>query len=339
MKVTDAEPALSPSNRPLHGHKRAARDADQLRDSGRIVLGELAFHPRIPWFTVLDHPGRCKTQATLMHRCIFHTLLYMVMAITGGSVGDDHPGVSPPGPVTPPLTEEDSLDASDATRRLARPRLGFGPWSGRRRAGDVQHDDSRPTATPRADYAAREREAIWMRVWQIVGRVDDLPKPGDWKKYEIFDQSFLIVRGKDEQAPRLRQRLPASRQRAVHRRDRERQARLPLPVPPVVLRPGGQAAGGAAGGPRRPDRQDRELAARGVRRHLRRLRLPQPRPEAAPLREYLGDEVYDLLEPYHIDELTTVMDVREAIDCNWKVVMDAFEEGYHINGIHPQLLA
>ena len=48
------------------------------------------------------------------------------------------------------------------------------------------------------EYAQREREAIWMRVWQIVGRVDDLPKVGDWKKYEIFDQSFVIVRGKDD---------------------------------------------------------------------------------------------------------------------------------------------
>jgi phenylpropionate dioxygenase-like ring-hydroxylating dioxygenase large terminal subunit len=36
--------------------------------------------------------------------------------------------------------------------------------------------------------------------------------------------------------------------------------------------------------------------------------------------------------------MTTVMNVRERIDCNWKVVMDAFGEGYHINGIHPQLL-
>ena len=49
--------------------------------------------------------------------------------------------------------------------------------------------------------------------------------------------------------------------------------------------------------------------------------------------------MYRLLEPYNIEQFTTVMDVKEAIDCNWKVVMDAFEEGYHINGIHPQLLA
>jgi phenylpropionate dioxygenase-like ring-hydroxylating dioxygenase large terminal subunit len=33
------------------------------------------------------------------------------------------------------------------------------------------------------------------------------------------------------------------------------------------------------------------------------------------------------------------MNVREPVECNWKVVMDAFEEGYHITGIHPQLLS
>ena len=46
-----------------------------------------------------------------------------------------------------------------------------------------------------------------------------------------------------------------------------------------------------------------------------------------------------MLAPYHLDEMVTVMNVREPLDCNWKVVMDAFEEGYHINGIHPQLLS
>ena len=48
------------------------------------------------------------------------------------------------------------------------------------------------------EYQEREREAIWMRVWQIAGRVDELPKVGDWKEYRIFDQSFVVVRGKDE---------------------------------------------------------------------------------------------------------------------------------------------
>lgn len=64
-----------------------------------------------------------------------------------------------------------------------------------------------------------------------------------------------------------------------------------------------------------------------------------PDPDARPLSEFLGPEVIELLAPYHLDQMVAVMDVREPLDCNWKVVMDAFEEGYHINGIHPQLLS
>lgn len=48
-----------------------------------------------------------------------------------------------------------------------------------------------------AEFQARERAALWMKVWQIVGRADELPAAGDWKEYRLFDQSFLIVRGDD----------------------------------------------------------------------------------------------------------------------------------------------
>ena len=36
--------------------------------------------------------------------------------------------------------------------------------------------------------------------------------------------------------------------------------------------------------------------------------------------------------------MVTVLNVRESLDCNWKVVVDAFQEGYHIQAIHPELL-
>lgn len=29
------------------------------------------------------------------------------------------------------------------------------------------------------EYAERERAAIWMKTWQVAGRVDELPKVGD----------------------------------------------------------------------------------------------------------------------------------------------------------------
>ena len=28
---------------------------------------------------------------------------------------------------------------------------------------------------------AEEREQVWMKVWQVVGRADALPNAGDWK--------------------------------------------------------------------------------------------------------------------------------------------------------------
>jgi len=65
-----------------------------------------------------------------------------------------------------------------------------------------------------------------------------------------------------------------------------------------------------------------------------------PDGNAKPLAEFLGPLVLDGLAPYKLDEMTPVgMDVREALNCNWKVVMDAFAEGYHIIGVHPELLS
>lgn len=188
-----------------------------------------------------------------------------------------------------------------------------------------------------AEYAARERDAIWKQVWQIAGRADDLPKVGDWKKYDIHDQSFIIVRGKDE---KLRGFVNACRHRGnalcitetgntkrgflcqYHLWSYDLEGKLR-----GMLRDDGTIA-----------KADNGLLEVPVDTFAGFIFL-NPDPDAAPLRDYLGDDVYALLEPYNIEQFTTVMDVKEAIDCNWKVVMDAFEEGYHINGIHPQLLS
>ena len=62
-----------------------------------------------------------------------------------------------------------------------------------------------------------------------------------------------------------------------------------------------------------------------------------PDPDAAPLAAFLG-EAGELLAPYHLEEMVPVLNVRESVDCNWKVVVDAFAEGYHVEAIHPELL-
>jgi phenylpropionate dioxygenase-like ring-hydroxylating dioxygenase large terminal subunit len=62
-------------------------------------------------------------------------------------------------------------------------------------------------------------------------------------------------------------------------------------------------------------------------------------PNAAPLRDFLGPipehlDPYDFGANYHLVE-----DIRMLWECNWKVGVDAFNEVYHVQGIHPELLS
>lgn len=189
------------------------------------------------------------------------------------------------------------------------------------------------------EYAERERDAIWLKTWQVAGRVDDLPKVGDWMEYKVYDQSFLIVRGKDEE---LRGFVNACRHRGnaicqgrtgnvkrgflcqYHLWSYDLDGRLK-----GLLRE--ESAGGL-------DKSDNSLIQVPVDTFGGFVFI-NPDAAAAPLAEWLGAEAMATLEPYHLELMSTVMNVREALDCNWKVVMDAFNEGYHVNGVHPQLLA
>jgi phenylpropionate dioxygenase-like ring-hydroxylating dioxygenase large terminal subunit len=190
-----------------------------------------------------------------------------------------------------------------------------------------------------ADYQARERERVWMKVWQIVGRADELPNKGDWKVYTIVDQSFVIVRGSEGA---LRGFVNACRHRGNVLCDAKKghSGRFTCPYHLWTFGLDGRLLAVA-----RPDLVgDIDKSQHGL------IEVPvdcfagfiflNPDPEARPLAAWLTDDVVGRLSAYRLDEMVPVgMDVREALDCNWKVVMDAFSEGYHIIGVHPELLS
>lgn len=182
----------------------------------------------------------------------------------------------------------------------------------------------------------RERETIWMKTWQVAGRVSELPEVGDWKVYQLFDQSYIVVRGKDD---RIRGFVNACRHRGnplcagrgnskrflcqYHLWSYDLDGKLRGILREKALEP--------------IDKDENSLLQVSVDTRAGFIFL-NPDPNAEPLADYLGAEVLGMLEPYRLDEMITVMDVRESLECNWKVVVDAFSEGYHISGIHPQLL-
>ena len=190
-------------------------------------------------------------------------------------------------------------------------------------------------------YHARERERLWMRCWQPAGRADELPEPGDWKVHQLFDQSYILVRGKDGV---IRGFVNACRHRGnALCEGRGRSARFNCPYHNWAYGLDGELLAVA-----RPDFNGTIAEFVGPKEELGLFAVSvecfggfiflNPDPGAQPLHEYLG-EMVGLLEPYRMEDMVPVgINVREALDCNWKVVIDAFQEGYHVQGIHPELV-
>lgn len=188
------------------------------------------------------------------------------------------------------------------------------------------------------EYADRERARVWMKTWQIVGRADELPETGDWKEHKIFNQSYVVVRGSDGQ---IRGFVNACRHRGNKIcNGKGNSARLTCTYHRWSYAHDGRLIGVA-----RPD-----LVGPIDKEKLGLIEVPvdcfagfiflNPDPDAGPLAEFIGKEVAEGLAPYKLEEMIPVgMDVKEALNCNWKVIIDAFSEGYHIIGIHPELLS
>jgi len=196
------------------------------------------------------------------------------------------------------------------------------------------------------EYAARERERLWMRSWQIVGREEELPEVGDWKERSIFDQSFLLVRGRDGI---IRGFVNACRHRgnalcAADGKAGGKAARFTCPYHNWSYGLDGQLLAVA-----KPDFDGTTEEFVGAKEDLGLVQVPvesfagfiflNPDRAAEPLSTWLG-EAMEQIAPYRVEEMVAHgFHVREALDCNWKVVMDAFQEGYHIQGVHPELVA
>ncbi|MGE3691743.1 MAG: SRPBCC family protein [Novosphingobium sp.] len=191
------------------------------------------------------------------------------------------------------------------------------------------------------DYATRERENLWMRCWQIAAHVSELPEAGDWLVHGLFDQSYVLVRGRDG---KVRGFVNACRHRGnAFCEGKGQSARFTCPYHNWSY-----GLDGACLAVAKPDFDGPVEEFVGAKEELGLIEIPvecfagfvfiNPDPNCASLAEFLGDAAPQLAA-YRLDEMIPVgMNVREKIDCNWKVVNDAFQEGYHVQGVHPQLV-
>jgi phenylpropionate dioxygenase-like ring-hydroxylating dioxygenase large terminal subunit len=185
-------------------------------------------------------------------------------------------------------------------------------------------------------FADLEHERLWPRVWQIACREEQVARPGAFVEYAIGDESVLVVRTGDGA-------LRAFHNACLHRGRRLATDCGTFEGETIRCAYHGwcYALDGRLG--EVPDRHE----FTGLPDDLE---LPPVRvdawggfvfvnldPHAEPLLEFLGP-LPELLAGYHLDQMRLRAWLGTVIDANWKVVVDAFNEGYHVQGLHTQIL-
>lgn len=188
------------------------------------------------------------------------------------------------------------------------------------------------------EFMQLEWERMWSKVWLLGARENEMPEAGDYVVTEIGRESIIMVRQKDG-------RIRAFYNVCQHRGNR--------------LRPCGSGSSGASltfkcqyhhweyeldGSYHRIP--DIDTFPQGAPSYgMREVRcdtwgsfvwfcLSEDGPS---LLEFL-DPIPKHLDPYHFAKMAPTRDITVEWDCNWKTSVDAFNESYHVQGIHPQLL-
>jgi phenylpropionate dioxygenase-like ring-hydroxylating dioxygenase large terminal subunit len=186
-----------------------------------------------------------------------------------------------------------------------------------------------------AEHMQRERASMWHHTWTCAGRVSDLANIGSWFKFDLGAESFIVVRSS-------KSKIHAFYNVCRHR--------------------GNQLVAGDFGKNQRfmcsfhgwqwhadgklaliTDRSTFKPEALCTNTDLRSVQCDSwagfvfinPDPNAPPLAEFLA-EIPELMQAYQMENMHIVKDVVIGLDANWKVVLEAFIESYHLQVTHPQ---
>lgn len=185
-------------------------------------------------------------------------------------------------------------------------------------------------------YVALEKERLWPRVWQVACREEEIPKPGDYVTYEIADDSFSVVRLKDGSIAAYYNVCPHRGRRLTE--GCGHMARFHCKFHGWKWSLEGKSV----------DVIDREdwgdtLAEKDI--ELVPARVGSwggwvficMDETAESLEEYLHP-LAEQLAPFEFEKMRYAWRKHIVLPCNWKVALEAFDEGYHVQTTHRQLL-
>ena len=201
--------------------------------------------------------------------------------------------------------------------------------------------DSAPLSLPPKAYTdpgffAFEVESLFRRQWLCLGRVDEIPTPGDFFTLDLLDEPLLVVRG-DDDGVRVLSNVCRHRNTIVASGSGNAR-RFVCPYHSWSYHRDGTLD-------RAPNATPEQLALLdNCRLECLRSEIWQGfiyvnfDDEASPLGPRLT-ALDILLQRYHTDTMHQVFSTQETWATNWKSLIENFMEGYHLSTVHPQTLA
>lgn len=186
-----------------------------------------------------------------------------------------------------------------------------------------------------ADYARAEDANLWGKVWQVACRAEEIPNVGDFVTYDIFEESIIVARVAPD-------RIAAYYNVCLHRGRRLTKgcghARQ------FVCKFHGWRWNLEGKNVHALAREEWEGALTDENLTLQQVKVDSwggwvfinMDPACEPLRDFLGTAA-DMLDPFELGNMRYRWRQWLKFPCNWKVAIEAFVEGYHVPGTHPQL--
>ena len=202
------------------------------------------------------------------------------------------------------------------------------------------------------EYARAERDKLWRKVWLQAGRVEEIPKVGDFLTYDILDDSILIVRASEHEIRAFHNVCAHRGRRLVQAPRGAKQARGRAPVvadggtEQFTCRYHGWRYDLEGKNTRVVHEEDWKGALKSECIGLRKVNVDtwggwiwiNMDPKCEPLRQYL-EPAASKLEPFQLQNMRYRWRKWGVFDCNWKVALEAFCETYHVQTTHPEFNA
>lgn len=180
-----------------------------------------------------------------------------------------------------------------------------------------------------------EWDRMFTRTWLLAGVVSDIPEEGDWLRYDIATESFIVVRGSDG-GIKAHYNVCPHRGSQIALADFGSADQFTCPFHSWKFALDGKNVSITDEETFNPDVLCHGTDLKSVRcEEVAGLIFISMKDDIQPAREWLG-EVAEHLSLYDIDQMHVVQHKRSDWAANWKGGVDAFYEIYHLHSVHPQ---